>query len=429
MSLSHARGAMTVGDRRLARLLNSFPEIVVVLDGLGNLCGPTTWPWTSSVERWSRRSACPALTSCTRRPRDCSAFARVSPDQERRQSPRDPSQDWRRLEADRIDRYSGALVCKGRGSLQHRDLTDRRRFEMARDNVARFRSLVHNATTIMMYVSPVVTLNRFRCNDTDSGTRPRSRRAPASREHRGGGGSSALRVATESALRDSSATHPVVQALRLLPPRWREMTRSNSPSSASSMTHGRGLVVTAHDVSARVAAEMELRNTVRELRETSSLLNATLESTGDGLLVVSADRTSRASIASSPRCGDSDQPRRRRDDRRLIDFVANQLVDPRVFVSVLRICTPADAESNDTLEFVDGRVFQRLSKPQYVSGDVVGRVWSFSDVTEQKRLENDLDHLASTTPSRVWPTELSSKTASIKRSHVLNEVKIRSVCS
>jgi len=37
MSLSHARGAMTVGDRRLARLLNSFPEIVVVLDGLGNL--------------------------------------------------------------------------------------------------------------------------------------------------------------------------------------------------------------------------------------------------------------------------------------------------------------------------------------------------------------------------------------------------------
>jgi len=36
---------------------------------------------------------------------------------------------------------------------------------------------------------------------------------------------------------------------------------------------------------------MELRNTVRELRETSSLLNATLESTGDGLLVVSADRT------------------------------------------------------------------------------------------------------------------------------------------
>ena len=35
-----------------------------------------------------------------------------------------------------------------------------------------------------------------------------------------------------------------------------------------------------------------------------------------------------------------------------------------------------------------------MSKPQYVSGEVVGRVWSFSDITEQKRLENDLAHLA-----------------------------------
>src|SRR5579863_3254001 len=31
------RGSMTVGDRRLARLLNSFPEIVVVLDAVGNV--------------------------------------------------------------------------------------------------------------------------------------------------------------------------------------------------------------------------------------------------------------------------------------------------------------------------------------------------------------------------------------------------------
>src|ERR1700689_2324311 len=31
------RGRLTVGDRRLARLLKSFPEIVVVLDGLGSV--------------------------------------------------------------------------------------------------------------------------------------------------------------------------------------------------------------------------------------------------------------------------------------------------------------------------------------------------------------------------------------------------------
>jgi diguanylate cyclase (GGDEF)-like protein len=84
-----------------------------------------------------------------------------------------------------------------------------------------------------------------------------------------------------------------------------------------------------------------------------------------------------------------------RNDHRLIEYVAEQLVDPAAFVAqVDDLYAQPEAESNDTLEFKDGRVFQRLSKPQYVSGDVVGRVWSFSDVTEQKRLESDLAHLA-----------------------------------
>ena len=71
-----------------------------------------------------------------------------------------------------------------------------------------------------------------------------------------------------------------------------------------------------------------------------------------------------------------------------MEYVAEQLVDPGAFIArVNDLYAQSEAESNDTLEFSDGRVFQRLSKPQYVSGDVVGRVWSFSDVTEQKRLE------------------------------------------
>jgi diguanylate cyclase (GGDEF)-like protein len=157
-----------------------------------------------------------------------------------------------------------------------------------------------------------------------------------------------------------------------------------------------GLVVTAHDVSERVSAEMELRNSVRELRETSSLLNATLEATADGLLVVGTDRTItsfNSQFAEMWRLPTNLVAAR--NDHRLVDYVAEQLVDPDAFVRrVDDLYSQPDAESNDTLEFLDGRVFQRLSKPQYVSGDVVGRVWSFSDITEQKRLESDLAHLA-----------------------------------
>jgi diguanylate cyclase (GGDEF)-like protein/PAS domain S-box-containing protein len=132
------------------------------------------------------------------------------------------------------------------------------------------------------------------------------------------------------------------------------------------------------------------------LSGTLSLLNATLDATADGILVVDSEgriTSSNQRFAEMWRL--PEEILVARDDDAALGFVIEQLADPEAFLAKVReLYAQPDAESHDVILFTDGQVFERYSKPQRVEGETVGRVWSFRDVTERRRLEDELAHQA-----------------------------------
>jgi PAS domain-containing protein len=62
--------------------------------------------------------------------------------------------------------------------------------------------------------------------------------------------------------------------------------------------------------------------------------------------------------------------------------VLDQLKEPAAFLQrVQELYATPDAESFEVIEFRDGRVFDRRSRPQRLDGEIVGRVCSFTDVS------------------------------------------------
>jgi len=160
---------------------------------------------------------------------------------------------------------------------------------------------------------------------------------------------------------------------------------------------------TFRDITERKRASEALKNSL-------SLTEATLESIHNGILVVDHEgmviktssrfaemwRIPESIIASG-------------DDEILMKSILNQLADPDEFVTkVMELYAKPKAESIDLIDFKDGRVFERISKPINMEGKAMGRVWSFLDITDRKLAENELHEniarleLAMSTANMSW---------------------------
>jgi diguanylate cyclase (GGDEF)-like protein/PAS domain S-box-containing protein len=151
-----------------------------------------------------------------------------------------------------------------------------------------------------------------------------------------------------------------------------------------------GVIATVWEITERKRAEQQLQQSV-------SLLQATLESTSNGLLVVD---TQGAIVSYNHRFLEMwripESLLETRNDGKVLAYATPQLKDPEGFLSkVKKLYADPVMESFDILEFKDGRVFERSSKPQCIGAQIVGRVWSFHDITPLKQVEQSLTKLSS----------------------------------
>jgi PAS domain S-box-containing protein len=132
----------------------------------------------------------------------------------------------------------------------------------------------------------------------------------------------------------------------------------------------------------------ERKEVEQALRWSETQLQVILESTADGILAVDSQGKT---IVANQRFAElwriPQSVMDGKDDRVMLNYVLAQLTDPDAFLNKVQLLYGTDALDMDTLAFKDGRIYERYSFPMMMDGAVIGRVWSFRDITERKRQE------------------------------------------
>jgi signal transduction histidine kinase/PAS domain-containing protein len=154
---------------------------------------------------------------------------------------------------------------------------------------------------------------------------------------------------------------------------------------------GRRVVGASQDVTDERAGQARLTSAL-------SLLEATLDSTADGVLVV--DNVTRRIVRHNAKFASlwriPGEILRACDDAIALAWVRDQVADPEAFAAkVDEMYQHPERESYDEILLKDGRILERYSQAQRVDGAAVGRVWCFRDVTDRRRADGARDRLLS----------------------------------
>lgn len=149
------------------------------------------------------------------------------------------------------------------------------------------------------------------------------------------------------------------------------------------------LVIRAHDVQRQ-------RQIESELEEITSQLRATLEATADGILVLGRDgrivnmnqrfaqlwKIPRATLIGG-------------NDRQVLEFLLENVTTPAHYRERMEVISAlVEEETSDDLTLLDGTVLEQKSRPHQTSKEIVGRVFTFTNITDRKLAEEKIQSLA-----------------------------------
>jgi two-component system cell cycle sensor histidine kinase/response regulator CckA len=135
--------------------------------------------------------------------------------------------------------------------------------------------------------------------------------------------------------------------------------------------------------------EDTIHQRTNDLENSVSLLKATLDSTADGIYVIGKDGVILGSNRKFAELWGLAPDERDRET--ILKKVSSQVPDPDAFLQkITEIYARPDCIEFETISLKDGRIFERYSQPQKIGDQVVGRVWSYRDVTKREQLSEQL---------------------------------------
>jgi len=180
------------------------------------------------------------------------------------------------------------------------------------------------------------------------------------------------------------------------------------------------LLVQARDIENERKVEDALEQTLSQLR-------ATLESTGNGILVIDwQGRIASMNRLFSSMWGIPEALLLERDDAAILAFMAGRVVESEACRTRLQAIVDS-TETEELFRLTDGRVFECKSRPQYLGERIVGRVFGYNDITERTRAEEALRDSRDRLEERVRErtAELETANATLQAEKERQEVLIR----